>query len=67
MDTSAHHLTPVYVLVVSIVVPLLIIGVWRYLAKRQHRKAEEAMRRGNQLHRKWLEASKLMDEHSAGQ
>jgi flagellar biosynthesis/type III secretory pathway M-ring protein FliF/YscJ len=67
MGTPAHHLTAVYLLAASILVPLVIVGFWRYLVKRQHRKAEEAMRRGNQLHRKWLEASKLIDERSTGQ
>lgn len=57
MNTSEHHLTAVYLLAASILVPLVIAGVWQFLARRQHRKAQEAMRRGNQLHRKWLESS----------
>ena len=57
MNTPEHHLTAVYLLAASVLVPLVLASVWRYLAKRQYRKAQEAMRRGNQLHRKWLEAS----------
>jgi hypothetical protein len=58
MDAIAHHLTAVYVLVVCVVLPVVVVGVWRFIAKRQHRMAQEAMRRGNQLHRNWLETSK---------
>lgn len=57
MNTTEHHLTAVYLLAASVLVPLVIASVWRFLARRHYRKAQEAMRRGNQLHRKWLEAS----------
>ncbi|KQP38886.1 hypothetical protein [Pseudorhodoferax sp. Leaf274] len=66
MDTSAH-LNAIYLLAASILVPLAVFSVWRFLARRQYRKAQEAMRRGNQLHRKWLEASKLMDDQAERQ
>jgi hypothetical protein len=64
MNTPEHHLTAVYLLAASIVVPLVIVSVWRYLSRRQYRKAQEAMRRGNQLHRKWLESSKADHEQA---
>ncbi|MGC3985693.1 MAG: hypothetical protein QM777_13775 [Pseudorhodoferax sp.] len=53
-------------LAASVLLPLVIVGVWRYLARRQHRKAQEAMRRGNQLHRNWLEASETDREQARG-
>lgn len=65
MNTPEHHLTAVYLLAASIVVPLVIVSVWRYLSRRQYRKAQEAMRRGNQLHRKWLESSKADHEQAS--
>lgn len=65
MNTPEHHLTAVYLLAASIVVPLVIVSVWRYLSRRQYRKAQEAMRRGNQLHRKWLEGSKADHEQAS--
>lgn len=66
MNTPEHHLTAVYLLAASIIVPLVIVSVWRYLSRRQYRKAQEAMRRGNQLHRRWLESSKA-DHEQAGE
>lgn len=60
MDAVAHHLTAVYVLLACVIVPLALVGVWRYIVRRQQRQAQEAMRRGNQLHRRWLETSKQM-------
>lgn len=68
MSAIAHHLTAVYVLLGCIVVPLVLIGAWRFAVKRQQRKAQEAMRRGNQLHQRWLEASKqpLPDGRESG-
>ena len=66
MNTPEHHLTAVYLLATSILVPLVIVSVWRYLARRQYRKAQEAMRRGNQLHRKWLEGNRA-DRERAGE
>lgn len=65
MDAVAHHLTAVYALLACVIVPLVLVGAWRYIARRQHRQAQEAMRRGNQLHRKWLETSQQVMDHSA--
>nr|WP_145548361.1 hypothetical protein [Variovorax boronicumulans] len=50
-------MTAIYLLAASVLVPLVVASVWRFLARRQYRKAQEAMRRGNQLHRRWLESS----------
>lgn len=58
MDAVAHHLTAFYALMAFVVVPALVVVVWRFMAKRHYRKAQEAMRRGNQLHRNWLETSR---------
>ncbi|WP_326543301.1 hypothetical protein [Pseudorhodoferax sp.] len=61
MTAIAHHLTAVYVFAACVLVPLLVVGLWRFMVRRQYRKAQEAMRRGNQLHRNWLESSKPVD------
>lgn len=66
MTAIAHHLTALYVLLACVLLPVLIVALWRFMLKRQQRKAQEAMLRGNQLHRKWLEASKSVDETPRG-
>lgn len=66
MNAIAQHMTAIYVLAASVLVPLLIVGLWRFVTRWQHRKAQEAMRRGNQLHRNWLEASKPSEGQPRG-
>jgi hypothetical protein len=66
MDVISHHLTALYVLAACVIVPLVVLGGWRFLVRHQQRKAQQAMLRGNQLHRRWLEASKQMQEGAEG-
>lgn len=66
MDVISHHLSALYVLAASVVVPLVVLGAWRFLVRRQQRKAQQAMLRGNLLHRRWLESSKHMPEGPEG-
>lgn len=66
MDVISHHLTALYVLAAIVIVPLVVLGGWQFLVRRQQRKAQQAMLRGNQLHRRWLESSKHMQEGPEG-
>lgn len=58
MDVIAHHLPAVYALLACIFIPLVLFLATRFFVRRQQRLAREAMLRGNQLHRNWLEQSK---------
>lgn len=66
MDFASHHLTALYVLAAGVLVPLVLVVVWRWSVRRQQRKAQQAMLRGNLLHRNWLEGSKKMQEGAEG-
>lgn len=62
MDFVANHHPAIYALIATLVLPLAVFGLWRFLTRRQQRLAREAMQRGNVLHRNWLEQSKDVEK-----
>ncbi|MFT3721228.1 hypothetical protein [Pseudorhodoferax sp.] len=61
-DFAQHHLVAMYVLIACLVLPVLVLLVYRTIVRRRQRLAREAMQRGNVLYRSWLERSKTAQE-----